>query len=341
MDVSKVGKAIALLRKRAGFTQKDLADRIGISDKAVSKWERGLGLPDVSILTRLSILLDTDPESLLAGDVFHHEEEWAGLLYLDENPFGIFSGSILFDKPLVYYLLGCFLLVGIRNIVIVCSNDDAKFITELLGDGSKLGIHIRILLPGSRVFFPASIKKTMVFFGKEFIYGVDQTRFFKRAMVGGNQFTIMALPKKGTNYERAFFNDTKRIIDANCNDIVKTQYEYCYLPIFFCKSELVASASTTKDIRRIVDFHLRQRDAFVEVLDRGFIDIPIDDWGSLHEASSIVEIIQRQCGMHIYCVEEIAWRRGMITIDQLSGLASHCKNEDYSRYLSSLCQSSK
>ena len=73
MDVAKVGKAIAYLRKRAGYTQRDLADRIGISDKAVSKWERGLGLPEIGYLRKLSILLDTDTDSLLTGDVVHHD----------------------------------------------------------------------------------------------------------------------------------------------------------------------------------------------------------------------------------------------------------------------------
>ena len=50
MDIEKVGKAITYLRKRAGYTQRDLATRIGISDKAVSKWERGISLPDIALL---------------------------------------------------------------------------------------------------------------------------------------------------------------------------------------------------------------------------------------------------------------------------------------------------
>ena len=68
MDVKKVGKAIAFLRKRAGYTQKDLADRIGISDKAVSKWERGLGCPDISLLEDLSKILDVSILELLKGE---------------------------------------------------------------------------------------------------------------------------------------------------------------------------------------------------------------------------------------------------------------------------------
>ena len=86
MDVVRVAKAISYLRKRAGFTQKDLAERLGVSDKAVSKWERGLGLPDVSLLGKLSILLDTDTDSLLAGDVIHHDKGWVLVLPDADEP---------------------------------------------------------------------------------------------------------------------------------------------------------------------------------------------------------------------------------------------------------------
>lgn len=65
MDLSSSGKTIAKLRKSAGFTQASLAERLGISDKAVSKWERGMSFPDTSLLNRLCILLDTDIESIL------------------------------------------------------------------------------------------------------------------------------------------------------------------------------------------------------------------------------------------------------------------------------------
>lgn len=65
MDLSSSGKTIAKLRKSAGFTQASLTEQLGISDKAVSKWERGMSFPDTSLLNRLCILLDTDIESIL------------------------------------------------------------------------------------------------------------------------------------------------------------------------------------------------------------------------------------------------------------------------------------
>ncbi|MGE9842377.1 helix-turn-helix domain-containing protein [Selenomonas bovis] len=65
MDAEKIGKGIGYLRRRYGFTQRYLAELLCISDKAVSKWERGLSVPDVSLLSWLAIIFDTDIESLL------------------------------------------------------------------------------------------------------------------------------------------------------------------------------------------------------------------------------------------------------------------------------------
>lgn len=69
MDCSKVGKLILELRKEKGFTQKQLADEIGVSDKAISKWERGLGCPDVSLLPDLSNALHVNIEKILRGSL--------------------------------------------------------------------------------------------------------------------------------------------------------------------------------------------------------------------------------------------------------------------------------
>ena len=142
MDAMLVGNAIAYLRKKVGYTQRELADRIGVSDKAVSKWERGLGLPDISILGKIAILLDTDTDSLLSGDLVHHNNEWTGLLILKENSHGIKASTIIYDKPLINYMLSYFMLIGIREIRVVSGEDDREYIERVFKDGSKLGIKL-------------------------------------------------------------------------------------------------------------------------------------------------------------------------------------------------------
>ena len=75
MDCQKVGKLILSLRKEKNMTQKKLADEIGISDKTISKWERGLGCPDVSLLSTLSQVLGVNIEKILAGELNINETD--------------------------------------------------------------------------------------------------------------------------------------------------------------------------------------------------------------------------------------------------------------------------
>ena len=86
-------RTIAELRKRAQLTQSQLSEKLGVSDKAVSKWERGLSCPDISLLNKLSIILDTDIESILYG--YEVKNVWKGILVLDDS---IESDIIIYDK---------------------------------------------------------------------------------------------------------------------------------------------------------------------------------------------------------------------------------------------------
>lgn len=73
MDTSKVGEVIYTLRKEKGFTQKQLADQMNISDRTISKWERGYGCPDVTLLSSLSTLLGVNIENILDGELLSNE----------------------------------------------------------------------------------------------------------------------------------------------------------------------------------------------------------------------------------------------------------------------------
>ena len=85
MDAKRVGRSIAFLRSYYGMTQKEIAERLGVTDKAVSRWERGQGVPDISLLSKLSIILDTDIESILEGNLMQVELKWKGILNLEYN----------------------------------------------------------------------------------------------------------------------------------------------------------------------------------------------------------------------------------------------------------------
>lgn len=333
MDDNKIGKAISYLRKRAGYTQKDLADRIGISDKAVSKWERGLGLPDIGYLRKLSILLDTDTDSLLAGDVVHHDSSWSGIILLNDNPYKIGTHTLIYDKPLIHFLLSYFLLVGIRNITVIGTEEDKFYINETLGDGKEYGIQLSIVTTGLK---DVDIKhgNIMMVYGRCLLYGVDQTRFFQKAMLNRDRFTMMVLPKKITHASpRVIIDQNKKVINSNADEPLKTQYDFSDIPIVFFPSTLLKAVSASSSVETFISEYASENEVYVQMLDRGFVEIEVDDWNNIQEASTFFRIVQDKCGMNVYCLEEVAWRRGFIGLDQLRMYGKRYEGTEYGDYI--------
>lgn len=345
MDIKKIGKAISYLRKRAGYTQKDLAERLGVGDKAVSKWERGLGLPDVSCLRKLSILLDTDTDSLLSGDVIYHGSGWHGILVLDENPYGIDIKTVIYDKPMAYYLLSYFLLMGIKDIMVFCTEGEAKWLQKEFGSGEMLGIQLHL---SSETDVAAVLNRNcgftdcsnfMVVYGRSFIFGVDQTRFFQKAMLHKDRVTVLSLPK-GTrpHIQKLSFDGDKKVLNSEYEDEINTQYNYYEVPVLFCPKEMLMDSDHEKcGVSEIVEAAMKEECLYTEVLDRGFVEIAVDTWDDVADASSFVRIVQNVCGMHIYCIEEIAWRRGLISAEKMALLGQQKGDTEYGKYILSLC----
>ena len=344
MDVEKVSKAIAFLRKRAGYTQRDLAERLGVSDKAVSKWERGLGLPDISCLRKLSVLLDTDTDSLLAGDVIHHDSGWHGVLLLDKTNTGVDLRTLVYDKPMVSFLLGYFLLVGIKEILVVCSEEEISYMESEFGDGSCLGVHLYYSsgnIHEALEQYPAveECANLMIVYGRTFIYGVDQTRFFQKAMINRDRLTVLSLPRGNKPYRQrlCFDNDRKIICEADTEEL-NTQYDYYEIPVVFCPRNLLNTVvNIIADGSIADDSAMRDQYLYTEVLDRGFVEMTMDSWEEILSVASFVKIVEQACGMNLYSLEEIAWRRGFISKEQLQRLAEKQRNANYADYLKRLC----
>lgn len=338
MDTADVGKAIAYLRKRAGYTQVELAERLGVSDKAVSKWERGLGLPDTSIIGKVAILLDTDTDSLLAGDVIKHDANWRGLLLLDDNPYGIGAGTIIYDKPLVYFLISYFMLLGIRHIDVVCNESDGSFIDGEFEGGMRLGISIQHINANAINDIQNLPGNTMIVSGRSIIYGVDQTRFFQKAMLDKDRVTVLSLPKKHIGHtSRVYFNEDKKIVSSDDDGHLVTQYAYHQIPVIFCPNYMVGcDTSQAGSFYEAILGHLGEDVLYTVALDRGFVEISVDTWDDVMEASMFVKSIQSACGMQIYCVEEIAWRRGLISYGMLCDNVKRKSGTEYSEYLESV-----
>lgn len=331
----KVGKAIAYLRKKVGYTQRELAGRLGVSDKAVSKWERGLGLPDIAIIGKIAILLDTDTDSLLAGDLIHHNHDWTGLLILHDNSYGIRANTIIYDKPAINFQLSYFLLMGIKQIRIVCGVENKTYIMKEFGDGKKYGIHIEYWDSICEEVYQNDISNVMVVFGMSMIYGVDQTRFFQKAMLDKTRITVLSLPKKKIGSPaRIYYDSDKKVVTSENGEKLRTQYDYYQIPIFFCPAKAVCRMKLEHSFEDgSIPYTMIDGDIYTVVLDRGFVEIPLNTWDDVMDASTFVKTVQKACGMQIYCIEEIAWRRGLISHEEFINLGREKMGTSYGDYI--------
>ncbi len=209
MNTVEIGKVIAQARKEAGYTQKSLAECLFVTDKAVSKWERGICLPDVSLLSKLSVLLDLDFEHLISNPRQQNDHIWSGELRV-ENIRQTVAG-----KPLVHYLIAYFMLAGITDIAIITK--DREYIRSLHLE--KYGLNIS--------FFEFNSDKRMVVYDKFILFGVNLTRQFQSCMSYENSVSLYLGDEKIpiTFYNKDSDGDTEK------SDIKKLARGTVYIPM--------------------------------------------------------------------------------------------------------------
>lgn len=273
MNLVTTGKTIAKLRKDAGLTQASLAEKLGISDKAVSKWERGVSCPDVSLWGRLSVLLDTDIETLIYGHSIG--EDWIGILVLDNN---VPADSLIYDKPLINYLISQFLLAGIKEITVV---GNCKI--------SIPEIKIHIVDELNQQF----TRNAFVIFGNQFIYGPNLTRHIQRAMYS-DELSILAVLKGKGKYPLS--------IDSNkycCLSNQKSENTYYALPYAFVPAQYNIDSFKS----------LLCNEPKVEQLERGMICFTLDSYDSIIQMGQFVKMMEHNSGEQIANLVEIIERR--------------------------------
>ncbi len=280
MNAEKVGKTISFLRKQACLTQNELAQRLNVTDKAVSRWERGIGTPDISLLAKLSSVLDTDIEAILEGNFTNKDSYCKGLLVM-KYPAGITASSFFYDIRVVYFQLSFFLLAGIREICIFGKKEDVDFSKSKLDDGKSLGVNIvyeyadndSALTKGRSEFFARNNKDSsfIVIDELSFWYGKDVTSTLKRIILDSDFCTeIVTYNKKPLSIK-----------------YLPPQNRLCSLG---AKEKIVQSYS----------------------LLRGAVAFPIQNEKGLFDAGNIIRIIEEQQDEKIADLQEIARNRGFI-----------------------------
>lgn len=176
-EFKSIGKTIAILRKRKGLRQKDIAEKLGITNKAVSKWERGLSAPDISFLNRLAVILDTDIENIISGNIYTNSTHWKGVLLLN-YPENMHASSELAGRPMIYMCLSYFFLAGIKDILFIGPYEELCFVKEEL-DG-KLPENVNITFQHKAALEPG--ERFLIEYSPVVMYGKDLTRIIERTM---------------------------------------------------------------------------------------------------------------------------------------------------------------
>ncbi|GGZ00442.1 glucose-1-phosphate thymidylyltransferase RfbA [Shewanella fodinae] len=260
----------------------------------------------------------------------------------------------IYDKPMIYYPLSTLMLAGIRDILIITTPEDNDSFKRLLGNGSDFGINLSYAVQPS----PDGLAQAFII-GEDFIgdsnvclvlgdnifYGQTFSKILKNAASRSTGATVFGYQVKDP--ERfgvvEFDADMKAIsIEEKPS---KPKSSYAVTGLYFYDSKVVEFAKKVKpshrgelEITTLNEMYLNVGELNVELLGRGFAWLDTGTHESLHEASSFVQTIEHVQALKVACLEEIAYRNGWLTADELKELAKPMLKNDYGRYLNSLSQ---
>lgn len=261
----------------------------------------------------------------------------------------------VYDKPLIYYPLSVLMLAGIRDILIISTPTDISRFEELLGDGSNLGVQISYILQEK----PEGIAQAFII-GEEFIgkdsvclilgdnifYGHNFTKTLERVANRHNGATIFGYHVKDPErFGVVEFDQNQRVISLE-EKPVNPKSHYAVTGLYFYDNNVVDIAKNIKksdrgeyEITSINQFYLKKNQLNIELLGRGFSWLDTGTHESLLDASLFIQTIQNRQNVRIACLEEIAFRKGFISAQQLLTLAKPLEKNEYGQYLIRLVES--
>lgn len=265
----------------------------------------------------------------------------------------------IYDKPLIYYPLSTVMLAGIREILIISTPEDTSKFEKLLGDGSRLGMRFEYAVqPEPRGLADAFIigeefigndsvclvLGDNVFYGRHFSKILENAR--KKAESEG-AVIFGYLVKNPHEFGVVEFDNQGRVLsieekpqNPKSNFAVPGLYFYDNSVVEIAKS-IKPSARGEIEITSVNNYYLEQNKLRVELLGRGMAWLDTGSPEGMQKAGDFVKTVQEMQGFYISCIEEIAWRRGYITTNQLRALGGELKMTDYGKYIISLAEEEK
>ena len=258
----------------------------------------------------------------------------------------------VYDKPMVYYPLSTLMLAGIRDILLISTPQDTPRFEQLLGHGRQWGLNISYAVQPAPDGLPQAFIIGADFIGKgpctlilgdNIFYGHDLTRDMNVAMERPAGATIFAYQVQDPERSGVVEFDKNRKVISIEEKPKHPKSKYAVTGFFVYDNNVVDIARALKpsargelEITDVNNEYLRRGELTVTLLGRGVAWLDTGTHVSLLEASMFIETIEKRQGLKIACPEEIAYRMGYITADQLAALTVSMGNNGYGKYLSDI-----
>ena len=255
----------------------------------------------------------------------------------------------VYDKPMIYYPLSTLMLAGIREVLIISTPRDLPMFQDLLGTGERIGMKFSYKVQE----VPNGLAQAFVL-GAEFLNTEPGCLILGDNLFYGQGFSKMlrraADTQKGACIFGYYVKDPRAygVVEFDQNGKVLSLEEkpahpksnYAVPGLYFYDNTVTAKAAALKpsargeyEITDLNKLYLEEGTLNVELFGRGFAWLDTGNCDSLLEASNFVETIQNRQGFYISCIEEIAWRNGWITDQQLEALGNELNKTSYGQYL--------
>lgn len=260
----------------------------------------------------------------------------------------------IYDKPLIYYPLSMLLLAGIKEILIISTPDDLPNYEKLLGTGERIGVKFSYKVQEE----PRGLADAFIL-GEEFIgddnvclilgdnvfYGKDISKVLWNARDRKQGATIFGYQVKNPTAFGVVEFDKKHKVVSIEEKPENPKSNYAVPGLYFYDNRVVEIAKNVKpsargeiEITAVNNAYLEMGELHVELLGRGVAWLDTGTPKGMLKAAEFVEVVQDRQGFYLSCIEEIAWRRGFISTEQLMKLGEELKMTDYGQYLMGLAK---